>query len=557
MESVIVVTGNSATNVKYDADAKQIGSYTVTLSLKPNYVWNDNTTEPITYNLTITQKKLALPTATTQTLEYNASVAEYEIDLQYDSSKVGIDSSSDAKKVTHAGEYKVIFNIEDKNYCFASGKNVSDDRMQYTLTWQVKPISCKKPTRQKNFTYDGEVHTVALKDFDRTIMSESGEMSEIDAGEYIVTVSLLDNVNYVWEDGTTADLSVVWKIDRLSVDAPIAGTTTFTYTGDIITYLPVRNYDQSKMKISGNKETRAGEYTATISLISNNYKWFGYPDTDWTQTWRINKKTLTAPKLVGKYVYDRTNQTAQLDDNFDENTMIVTGNTKTDAGTTTITIELADPDDYQWSTNDTRAVSIEWTIEKAVLDAPALKQKQFTFDGKRKEVELVDDDGYIMTGDQKAVNAGEYQVVVAVENSNYAIEGTNEPNVTLAWTINKAVLAIPTLETSQPFVYDGNEHTPEIAGFDNATMIISGQTTGVNAGIYKFRVELKDKDNYVWSDGTIGAKTFGWTIDRSNNLLIIIISICLAVAVSSIVLTIVFVNKKKKKKKAQLLKQEQ
>ena len=221
----------------------------------------------------------------------------------------------------------------------------------------------------------------------------------------------------------------------------------------------------------------------------------------------------------------------------DENTMIVTGNTKTDAGTTTITIELADPDDYQWSTNDTRAVSIEWTIEKAVLDAPALKQKQFTFDGKRKEVELVDDDGYIMTGDQKAVNAGEYQVVVAVENSNYAIEGTNEPNVTLAWTINKAVLAIPTLETSQPFVYDGNEHTPVIADFDNATMIISGQTTGVNAGIYKFRVELKDKDNYVWSDGTIGAKTFGWTIDRSNNLLIIIISICLAVAVSSIVLT--------------------
>lgn len=563
LEPSIIITGNSAVNVKYNPTTKQVESYVVTLSLKPNCVWNNEQKDstPQTYELVITQQKITqLPTATQTQFQYDAGTSEYQIQLQYDDTILQIDASS-VTTTDHAGHYQVTFNVANTNYCFDNLNGVSTDKMAYTLSWQVDPILLTKPTKLGTHRYNGTEQSVTLRNFDESLMTKSGELSAIDAGEYTANVSLKDKVNYAWLDQTTDDLSIKWKIEKESVDLPIAGNTTYVYSGEEITYNPIISaVDLNKFVISGNKATNAGQYRAVVTLKSNNYTWSGYNNSEWTTDWTIEKLTVEKPKLVGSYTFNKLVQTATLDDNFDANTMTVSGNKKSDAGTTSITVELRDPDNYQWTTQDSQPVSIEWTIEKAILAMPELEIFEFIYDGTQKTVQLKDSTGFEMSIDGKSGTvAGQYHVTVGIEAeniANYSIAGSNQTSVVLDWVIKKCQIAIPTLNISAPFAYDGNEHTPEILGFDSEKMIISGQTSGVNAGIYKIKIELLDSDNYAWSDGTITAKTLSWTIDKSNNLLIIVISISITVAISCAVLTVVFISKKKKKKKLKLQNQD-
>lgn len=68
---------------------------------------------------------------------------------------------------------------------------------------------------------------------------------------------------------------------------------------------------------------------------------------------------------------------------------------------------------------------------------------------------------------------------------------------------------------SANFVYDGTEKVfPNLDRYDSATFIITGQTQATNAGTYEFTITPRD-NNYLWRDGTTGAKTITWSIYRA------------------------------------------
>lgn len=264
------LSGNSAVNA---------GSYrvTATLTSKNNYVWADGTTEDKNLDWTVEKKTLALPSYNgnlTGNLTYDGSVQN--ADITVDGSCVI--SGNTAKNV---GKYTAEISLKDANYVWADrsygiktvaweivpfkvnkpvvlGESVYSPSGQYaaiseseyytlsgnfalvtgnytataslkdktnftwqdstvedlTLNWKIVPAKVFKPENVRNLIYTGseqtaEIHVSELCDI-------SGNKAK-DAGTYTATVSLKDSVNYTWEDGTVAPVTVEWNIYTLSL----------------------------------------------------------------------------------------------------------------------------------------------------------------------------------------------------------------------------------------------------------------------------------------------------------------------------------------------------
>lgn len=62
-------------------------------------------------------------------------------------------------------------------------------------------------------------------------------------------------------------------------------------------------------------------------------------------------------------------------------------------------------------------------------------------------------------------------------------------------------------------VYNGQTQSPELAGYDSSIMTMTGTTSAINAGTYGITIA---RSNGTWSDGTSGAKTIYWTIEKAE-----------------------------------------
>ena len=108
------------------------------------------------------------------------------------------------------GNYTATATLKDKANFTWQDSTVED----LTLNWKIVPAKVFKPENLKNLIYTGseqtaEIHVSELCDI-------SGNKAK-DAGKYTATVSLKDSVNYTWEDGTVAPVTVEWNIYTLSL----------------------------------------------------------------------------------------------------------------------------------------------------------------------------------------------------------------------------------------------------------------------------------------------------------------------------------------------------
>lgn len=112
-----------------------------------------------------------------------------------------------------------------------------------------------------------------------------------------------------------------------------------------------------------------------------------------------------------------------------------------------------------------------------------------------------------------ATDAGTYTATITITNENCEWADDAE-SVTLKWTVNPKVLARPTDDRTD-FTINGSDQTYNPAGFDDRYMTITGNVRD-DAGTTVVVVELKDKKNYVWDNGSTDAITFGWHIDTAD-----------------------------------------
>ena len=277
-------------------------------------------------------------------------------------------------------------------------------------TWDIEidaesgAIKLAEPTVSGEYVYNQEEQTVELKGFDLDTMELTGQVSASNAGTYEVTVSIKDVSKYRWSDGTIVPRKLSWTIQKaeIGLTVNIAGNNNFA-------------------------QCLTAEYTISPSHIKPKFQWY-YNDEKSTEGGTpiedaSGESYTVGENLIGKYIYvivtaedencvtkvvsDVTDeekngsatvlkvklkiptktdtsygivggsgQIVELELNdFDENTMSITGNIATESGTCTATVSIKEPNKYMWDDGTVGDIKIEWYVsyeppKQEIYDVP-------------------------------------------------------------------------------------------------------------------------------------------------------------------------------------------
>ena len=101
------------------------------------------------------------------------------------------------------------------------------------LILTVNPVYVSVPEVTKELNYTGS-HQMCMGNYDNKIFSVSGASASM-PGEYVATIALNDTDKYRWEDGTSDEKSISWRINKMNGPAAPTGLTGIApTTGDNI-----------------------------------------------------------------------------------------------------------------------------------------------------------------------------------------------------------------------------------------------------------------------------------------------------------------------------------
>lgn len=207
-ENAMIMTGNiKGTNA---------GSYSVTYSLKENFIWDDDTKDPVRIDWTI-EKAENNVTVSLDNWELGNDPKEPVITGNYEDAEVTIEyKEKDADDSTYTGivpivegQYTVRVTIPaTTNYL---GGTATDD-FEITIHTATKVTKPTAPEVVK-FTYTGKEQTFDVGEVNTEYVVVSGTPKATNAGEYTVTYTLKNALD-TWEDDTTKPVTINWTINK-------------------------------------------------------------------------------------------------------------------------------------------------------------------------------------------------------------------------------------------------------------------------------------------------------------------------------------------------------
>lgn len=544
-EDEFTYTGSYIAPLRYNENSKvmsvtgsgsaiDVGDYSLTYALydTDSTIWSDGTIENKILYWKINQQvqTVKIPYLEPTDFEYDATRKAPTI-VNYDSGRTiasGILSS-----VIACGDDPFVINVELKkvpNYLYKWEDNTTDD---IVLTWRVNKAVLDIPTVDiSEFDYDGTTKNAPVSSYNTSIVTRTGTISAVKAGEYSVIYSIRDKNSVEWADGTTDDKTVTWKINKSVFAIPTAENISFEVLPVTVAYnssaysqtLALENFDTNVMTVNGNSAAYPGIYTATITLRDvSSSSWEDGTTENKTIEWKITKKEylVTKPSLVkDKFQFNGLTQSVSFN-NLNDSIFIIRPETSgIKARKYNAVAELRDSSvyDFKWEDGTTDDVVMPWEIEKATFDKPILDNNSFDYDGLQKSVTVNGYNSNVMAYDSysafNATAARKYSVVVSLKDkfsSTWADGSTDD--IILPWVINESTFEIPTV-TNIEFTYNGGYQRPTISGFNSNVMTVSGNSA-VNAGEYTIIFTLKDATSATWKDGTIEQKKFSWKINKA------------------------------------------
>ena len=301
------------------------------------------------------------------------------------------------------------------------------------------------------------------------------EITELSAnvGKYRVTYSVSDtNENYTGSKSYEFEITVK-KLTKPTLEG------TYTYTGSAQT-ATLTGFDGTTMEVSNNTRTDAGSQNIEVTLKDiTNYSWDDDTTTALEIPFEIAKEKLTKPILEGTYTYTGEEQTAVLV-NVDNETMNVTNNTRTEAGSQDITVSLKDIANYAWADGTTTDVTFPFVIAKATptIVLENLSQKEGSVTAVTYTVTPANTDGTVKV---------EYKVSTE-EDSTYT---ETLPTTKGTYTVRVTVAGDSNLEDTQ----------------NTATLTITRKTTsgggGGSSAPTKYTITVKQNSNGKISPETV------------------------------------------------------
>ena len=361
---------------------KNAGIYTVTATVtNNNYVLTNNIIE-------IEMKKFVISvTADDKTMTYGESAPEYT----YQSSETAPDEFTTSYNI-----YSEVVNANETitedvtgtesilsvgTYKITPSTTLSTDNYTITYVDGTLTIIAKQltiPAVSGTYTYNGTEQTVELSNFDDTTMEIVSGNKGTDASTYTVEIALKDSANYTWSDGTIANITLDWTIDKFDLsnatiadipEQPFTGSAVapeLTVTAELISgQTPVTLVLNLDYTVEYENNTNAGTATATITAVEDS----NYIGTN-SINFEIKGAFINVPTLVdAEFVYNATEQTVEFN-GFDETTMeIVSGNKGTNADSYEVELALKNSTNYTWKladgTTTKENIKLEWAIIKA------------------------------------------------------------------------------------------------------------------------------------------------------------------------------------------------
>ena len=333
----------------------------------------------------------------------------------------------------------------------AEGTNYLATSKNYSCQSRKTKITVPTVTdTTKTFTGNSQSPTIANAP-STSLVTRTGTVSATayNADAYSFTYSIKNTNAYEWSDGTTADKTFYWRINKKVFALP-EQSGTLTYNGNYQT--PTWNIGSSSLiSISGDNEKNSGDYTATFSLNdTTNCEWANGTTSDKEVSWTIAKKKLTIPTWDGATLtYGGGMKTANFY-NYDSATMLKGDDYAWDAETYKAWFELRDKENYCWSDGSTTDKYVNWTIEKASATIPTLKAN-LSFTGAEQTPTFNNYDSSIMeiSGTESATNVGSYTAYFSLTDSNYKWSDGTTGQKSVKWEIEKVAF-----NSSAPNFYD-------------------------------------------------------------------------------------------------------
>ena len=175
--------------------------------------------------------------------------------------KLKTDTNYSADLPEEPGEYVVRVKVESEYDYIA---------LEEFFEFEIDKISVVSPERDsRTFVYNGNEQTYYIIE-NNELFLVSGN-TETNAGEYKVSLTLVDTAHKKWAETGTSLLQYDFVIDKQAVPIPAENTRIFRYTGTAQTYLLEQD---SRYTISNNTtQTEIGAYNIVVALINQNYKW--------------------------------------------------------------------------------------------------------------------------------------------------------------------------------------------------------------------------------------------------------------------------------------------
>lgn len=247
--------------------------------------------------------------------------------------------------------------------------------------------------------------------------------------------------------------------------------------------------------LTGHKATAAGTYTATATLREG-YKWADGSVGEITISWSIDMGVAQIPSVVTGLTYNGSEQTGVMEG---EGYTLV-GHTASQIGTHTATATLKE--NYKWSDGSMEEKVIAWTIAAGSIEVPVAVEG-LKYNGK-DQIGVLEGEGYTLTN-HKATDVGSYTATATLLEGYVWADGTSADKE-ISWTIALGVVQVPVAVPN--LHYNGKEQTGVLEG--TGYTLTNNKATGI--GTYTATATLVDVAKYIWSDGTIEAKTIEWVI---------------------------------------------
>ena len=534
-----------------------------------NYVWADGSSGTKTYNCTVNPYKVNFnpnsspcrsglvynqkfqpltPQAGTSDLDSNK--ASTTISGTFDGTSYNEYTVSNGYR-KEAGSQNVSYALSSTNFAWSDGtrenKSYSCKIDKYTMS--VGPGSFKCAAGTFNASYQPLTNAAATTSsipigsgvsggvpnlvpvFETGISGSVYTIANpyaINAGTYTTTFHISDSSNFKWKDGSTADITVSCSIGKMSIPVTWGTTTTFTYNGspqapDVSDY----NSGNFKVYLERTAETDAGSYTSTATCKSAVYNTYGvicsnFNLTGNTKAYTINPAVITAPS-ASSYCNNLTyNGSEQTLTKSAPDHVTFTNTKRTIAGSQTITSTLESTKNYKWSDNTTAAKKFDCSIAKKSIAVSWGGNTTYTYDGASHgpsaSISGTGVSGETMTlnvSDTPKTDAGSYTGSVSCKSvsggkascDNYALT-----NTTKGYTINPKPVTAP--GTGYCVSRTFNAQFQQITSNPPAGVTFK-YNSQIVAGKYTIEATL-NSNNYKWSDGSTGKKTFDCTLSKAS-----------------------------------------